>query len=325
MMNILFTSSGRRVALIQHFKRTLQALNLEGKIVTADLNKHAPTVFISDINEQVPRVTDPGYLPLLLEICQKHDIKLLIPLIDTELLLLSENKQLFEDIGVVVLVCSPEANRICRNKNNTAAFFKSIGIDTPEIYQPEDILSNKGTDYPFLIKPFDGSCSIGVEKVRSRSELEFYSSHVNNPILQEFIEGEEYTVDAFVDFNGKVRSVVPRLRLETRAGEVSKGITVKNKLIIDTTKSVAEQLPGALGCLTIQCFLTHEGDLKYIEINPRFGGGFPLSIAAGADFPRWIIEMMLGRDPIIEIDGWQDGTVMLRYDDAIFTTRDKIE
>jgi len=95
MMNILFTSSGRRVALIQHFKRTLQALNLEGKIVTADLNKHAPTVFIGDINEQVPRVTDPGYISLLLEICQKHEIKLLIPLIDTELLLLSENKQLF--------------------------------------------------------------------------------------------------------------------------------------------------------------------------------------------------------------------------------------
>ncbi len=137
--------------------------------------------------------------------------------------------------------------------------------------------------------------------------------------------GEEYTVDAFVDFDGKVRSVVPRLRLETRAGEVSKGMTVKNISIIETTRRVAEQLPGALGCLTIQCFLTPAGDLKYIEINPRFGGGFPLSIAAGADFPRWIIEMMLGRDPVIELDGWQDGTVMLRYDDAVFTTRDRIE
>ena len=186
------------------------------------------------------------------------------------------------------------------------------------------MLSNKQADYPFLIKPFDGSCSIGVEKVESGSELEFYSSHVNNPILQEFIEGEEYTVDVFVDFNGKVRSVVPRLRLETRAGEVSKGVTVKNQLIIETTKKVAEQLPGALGCLTIQCFLTPGGELKYIEINPRFGGGFPLSIEAGADFPRWIIQMMLGMNPDIEIDGWQDGTVMLRYDDAVFTTWDKI-
>ncbi len=263
-------------------------------------------------------------MPLLLDICTKHSIKLLIPLIDTELLLLSENKPLFEKIGVTVLVCSVEANTICRDKNNTTAFFESIGIATPKIYQAEDIIRDGQADYPFLIKPFDGSCSIGVEKINSKSELEFYSSHMKNPILQEFIEGEEYTVDAFVDFDGKVRSVVPRLRLETRAGEVSKGVTVKNQLIIETTKKVAEQLPGALGCLTIQCFLTPANELNYIEINPRFGGGFPLSIAAGADFPRWIIEMMLGKKPEISIDGWQDCTVMLRYDDAVFTTRDRI-
>ena len=128
-----------------------------------------------------------------------------------------------------------------------------------------------------------------------------------------------------VDFNGQVKSVVPRLRLETRAGEVSKGMTVKNQAIISAAKIIAESLPGAVGCLTIQCFLTEDGGLKFIEINPRFGGGFPLTIEAGADFPRWIIEMMQGRDPEIGIDQWQDGIVMLRYDDAVFTTRDRIK
>lgn len=281
-------------------------------------------MFIGDYNESVPRVTDPGYIPTLIEICKLHNIKLLIPLIDTELLLLSEEKELFQEQGVMVLVCSPEANRICRNKINTAEFFRSIGFATPVILQPETILKEKHQDYPYLIKPVDGSCSIGVTKVNSPEELEFFSKYVKNPILQEFIEGEEYTIDVFVDFSGKVRSVVPRLRLEIRAGEVSKGVTVKNKQIIATTKKIAEQLPGALGCLTIQCFLTPDDKIVFIEINPRFGGGFPLSIEAGADFPRWIIEIMLGMDPDIEIDGWQDGTVMLRFDDAIFTTRDKI-
>lgn len=323
-LNILFTSSGRRVSLIRHFKDTLCSLDLDGRIVTADLRKDAPTAFVGHFHELVPRVTDQNYISVLLEICKRHDIKLLIPLIDTELLLLSENEELFEKQGVVVLVCSPEANRICRDKNKTAEFFRSIGINTPVIFELKSVLDNEFSGYPYLIKPFDGSCSIGVTKVNSPEELKFFNKYVNNAILQEFIEGEEYTIDALVDFEGRVRSVVPRLRIETRAGEVSKGMTVKNQVIIAATRKVAEQLPGALGCLTIQCFLTPDGDTVFIEINPRFGGGFPLAIQAGADFPRWIIEIMLGRDPEIAIDDWQDGTVMLRYDDAVFTTQDKI-
>lgn len=322
--NIIFTSSGRRVSLIRHFKDTLNSLSIKGDIITTDLRKHAPTAFISDVHELVPRVTSPEYIPNLLEICRKQNVRLLIPLIDTELLLLSEHKKDFNHIGVTVLVCSPEANRICRNKNTTATFFIENGFGTPEVLVPEDILSSENAEYPYLIKPFDGSCSIGVATVQSREELAFFSKYVKNPIMQEYIAGEEYTVDVFVDFSGKVRSVVPRLRMETRAGEVSKGVTVKDRNIIETTQAVAEALPGALGCLTIQCFKTKNGELKYIEINPRFGGGFPLSIAAGADFPRWIIELMLGRQPEIQRDGWRDGTVMLRYDDAIFTTRDQI-
>lgn len=322
--NILFTSSGRRVALIRHFKETLKNLEVEGKIVCADLQKNAPTLFIADATEQVPRVTDPAYIDILIDICKKHQIKLLIPLIDTELLLLSENREKFEQLGVTVLVCSSEANRICRNKNNTAEFFASINVGAPKVLEPEVVLSGEEGIYPVLIKPFDGSCSIGVAKVYSREELQHYQQHVRNPILQEFIEGDEYTVDVLVDFNGDVRCIVPRKRIETRAGEVSKGMTEKVAKVMAETRKVAEALPGALGCLTIQCFLTSSGEVKFIEINPRFGGGFPLSIAAGADFPKWIIQMMLGESPSIEFDGWKEGTVMLRYDDAVFTTIESI-
>lgn len=322
--DILFTSAGRRVALLQSFKQAFHDLGLAGKIVVTDLKNNAPATFIADAREQVPNVTHPNYVTTLQDICKKYRIKLLIPLIDTELHILSLHKQDFEAIGVTVLVSSYETNEICFDKRNTYNFFKNMGIQTPEILNAEEILADTEARYPFLIKPVDGSCSVGVTKVKNARELEFFKDYIPNAILQEFVVGEEYTLDILVDFQGKVRCVVPRLRLETRAGEISKGVTIKNSALIAAGKKVAEYLPGARGCITAQCFLTPDRQIKFIEINPRFGGGFPLSFQAGANFPRWIIEMMLGIQPNISIDGWQEGVVMLRYDDAIFVNKDMI-
>lgn len=161
-------------------------------------------------------------------------------------------------------------------------------------------------------------------KIRNAEELKFFIRYVPDAIVQEFITGEEYKMDILVDPSGRVRSVVPRLRLETKAGEISKGVTVKNIDIINAGKKVVEALPGAVGCITVQCFLTTGGEIKLIEINPRFGGGIPLSIKAGANFPRWIIEMYRGRDIETITDSWVDGLVMLRYDDEIFTMKEMI-
>jgi carbamoyl-phosphate synthase large subunit len=322
--NILFSSAGRRVALIKQFKKSLNHLGLSGGIVTTDLKKNAPAAFISDVHEYVPKVTDSSYVATLKDICKKHQIKLLVPLIDNELNTLSLHKQDFEAIGTTVLVSSHETNEICFDKRNTYNFFKTAGIQTPEILKSEDILVDPEAKYPFLIKPADGSSSIGVIKIENSRELEFFKDYIPNAIIQEFVVGQEYTLDILVDFQGKVRCVVPRLRVETRAGEISKGITVKNPALIAAGKKVVELLPGAVGCITVQCFLTSHNEIKFIEINPRFGGGFPLSFQAGADFPHWIIEMMLGKEPVITIDGWQDGLAMLRYDDAIFVTKDLI-
>lgn len=322
--NILFTSAGRRVSLIRHFKSVLQDMELKGNIVTTDMQKNAPASFVADIREQVPRVTDPNYIKTLKEVCLKHNIRLLIPLIDTELILLAGHKHEFESQGTTLLVSSPEVNEICFDKRKTYRFFKNIGLETPELFDAQQLLGNPDVPYPVLIKPANGSCSIGVTKIGNDRELNFFKDYITNAIIQEYIEGEEYTLDVLVDFKGRVCSVVPRLRIETRTGEISKGMTIKNQFIIEAGKKVAEALPQALGCITIQCFLTKAGHLKFIEINPRFGGGIPLSIAAGADFPRWIIEMMIGKQHEISIDGWQDGVVMLRYDDAIFVTKKMI-
>lgn len=323
--NILFTSAGRRVSLVRSFRTALDSLGLQGTLVTADLQKNAPAPFVADVRELVPRVTNPAYIPTLLDICRRHSIHLLVPLIDTELHLLAPHRQSFAEIGVTLLVSSEEVNHLTLDKRSTHDFFCNTGIPTPAILDPSAILASVAPSYPYLLKPAQGSSSTGVTKIRNEEELRFFLSYVPNPIVQELIRGKEYTLDILVDFSGKVRCVVPRLRIETRAGEVSKGMTVNNPAIIAAGKKVAEALPGALGCITAQCFLTPEGEIVFIEINPRFGGGFPLACAAGADFPKWIIQMVRKETPEISLDGWQDGLVMLRYDEAIFVTKEMVE
>jgi carbamoyl-phosphate synthase large subunit len=319
MVNILFTSAGRRVSLIKDFRQSILKRGITGSIVVADGKSNAPAIFVADFFELVPRVSDPGYIQSLIDICIKHDIKILVPLIDTELYTLSVNKHQFEEIGVVVIVSSPEVNRICGDKRETSRFFKEIGVETPEIYNFEEILK-KPVPYPLMLKPADGSCSAGITKVDSLEDLKFFEKYISNVIIQEFILGEEYTIDVLVDFDGCVKSVIPRLRIETRAGEISKGRTVKNPALIEAAKRVAEVLPGALGCITIQCFLGADGKVTFIEINPRFGGGYPLSYRAGADFPGWIIDLVRGEEIPSKIDMWEENLTMLRYDDAIFTS-----
>ncbi|MDJ0899335.1 MAG: ATP-grasp domain-containing protein [Xenococcus sp. MO_188.B8] len=317
-VNILFTSAGRRVELLNSFRQSLNNLNLKGKIIVADCNHYIPTAVIADVYEPVSRVSDPNYINRLQEICQRHHIKLLIPLIDTELYKLSLHRQNFAELGVTILVSSPETNEICLDKGKTSSFFQQLGVPTPAILDPETILANHKSQYPCLIKPANGSSSIGVTIINNAKELAFFKDYIDNAIVQELLTGQEYTLDILIDFAGGVRCVVPRLRIETRAGEISKGITVKNWELMTAGKTIAEALPGAIGCINIQCFQLPNNEIIFIEINPRFGGGIPLSIKAGANYPEWILQMLLQQDLSIKIDDWQEGMIMLRHDESIF-------
>jgi carbamoyl-phosphate synthase large subunit len=321
-MNILLTSIGRRVALLKAFRQSMRQSNISGKLVATDLKTTAPAAFLADASELVPRIDDPLYIDSLLDICSRYNIDLLIPLIDTELLLLSKYRQKFTELGVKLLVSSIATNDICFDKNKTSQFFIKSGVKTPKIYQLDEV---EEWHYPLIVKPASGSSSVGVHRVGNRHELEFFSSYVKDAIVQELIVGEEYTIDVLLDLNGKALSIVPRLRMETRAGEVSKGRTTNHPALIAAAKQVAESLPGAVGCITIQCFVRTNGDIYFIEINPRFGGGYPLSYQAGADFPSWIMQLINGERPQIAIDDWEDNLVMLRYDDAIFVKNNEIE
>jgi carbamoyl-phosphate synthase large subunit len=316
--NILFTSSGRRVSLIRKFKDALFKENMNGKIVTTDLKNTAPTSLIGDKHFIVSKVNNPSYITELLEICRQEDIKLLIPLIDSELIVLAKNKQLFEGIGVRVLISSEELIEISCNKVKSYKFFITKNIPTPKVYKNSEIEEGLFR-FPLLIKPLDGSSSKGVTVIRNEKELKFFKEYIPNAMIQEFISGDEYTVDVIVDFEGNIKTIVPRLRIETRAGEVSKGKTVRDIDVIKAVEDLVKVLPGPIGCITIQCFKQRNGEIKFIEINPRFGGGVPLSIQAGANIPLWIIKMCKGEKIIIsEEENWRENIMMLRYDEAIF-------
>jgi carbamoyl-phosphate synthase large subunit len=287
--------------------------------VTADMQSMVACRFVSDAHEIVPSVDDPHYIERLRDICTRHDIRLVVPLIDTELQLLARHRDAFGASGVTLLISSPETVETTFDKRRTHGFFVANGIATPRLY-PAECLDHNDIDFPVMVKPACGSGSVGASKAASARELAQRVESMPDAMVQEFIAGDEYTLDILVDFRGTVRSVVPRKRLAVRAGEVSTGVTVKHDALIAEGRRVAELLSGARGPITLQCFVTGDGDITFIEINPRFGGGFPLSAAAGADFSRWIVEWVLGCDPPIGLDAWQDGLYMLRYDEGLFVT-----
>ena len=322
-VNILFCSAGRRVSLLRHFRKVLEELKLSGRIIAVDAALDAPASQVADEHIQVPRIDDPAYIPALLDICQKQRVRLLISLIDTDLVLLSKHRESFEVAGVKLLLCDMATNEICADKFMTHQFFTDNQISTANVYLDSDAVSEE--DFPLLIKPSKGSAGIGVTRIQDREELHFFRSHIKQPIVQELVEGEEFTLDVYVDFHGAVQCVVPRQRLEVRAGEVSKAVTVKDPQMMEQVKNVVEALPHAIGCITVQCFRQADGQLKFIEINPRFGGGFPLSLHAGADFPKWILQELCGIDSDASMSDWQDDLAMLRYDDEIVVPGNQIK
>jgi carbamoyl-phosphate synthase large subunit len=263
-------------------------------------------------------VNHRNYIKELLSIVKSEKIDLIVPTVDLDLKVLAINKQKFKEIGCTILVSDPGVVDICQDKRNTYQFLIKNKFDTPKLYDPDKILNNKRFNGPYFMKPWDGYAGRGNAVIKNKRELEFYAKHIPNPICQEFIDGIEHTCDVYVDFNMKVRCVVPRKRIEIRSGEVSKAQIVKDTHIMEQTAKLVETLGAGPGVITIQLFLNGNKKIKFIEINPRFGGGAPLSIKAGANFPKWLLQEVLGKRPRFKFNGFKDKLTMLRYDAEVW-------
>ena len=316
-VNVLITSAGRRGALVKCFKNTIKKMErCNGKIVSVDASPLAAALHLSDKHYIVPRISDPNYINILLNICRKEDIKLIIPTIDTELLILSQNKEIFEKKGIRIAISDTKVIEICSNKLKTFQFFKENNIPTVDTFSYYQVDKMKNINYPLFIKPCSGSASINVYRINNRKELDFFIDYIENPVVQEHAEGQEFTLDVLADLEGRVINVVPRERIEIRAGEINKGKTVKEEKLIEYGKIIVKEL-GGIGPITIQCF--KKGDeIKFTEINPRFGGGYPLSFAAGANYPELLLRMVLGEKVVPRLGEFEENLIMLRWEDAVF-------
>ena len=314
-MNILITSAGQRVSLIKAFKKELADVSMSAKVYTTDANPIlAPACHISDKFFKVPSISDANFLKIVLSICKENNISILIPTIDTELLIFSNAKEEFLQSGIKIVISNRGFIEKCRDKRKTNYLFTQYGIDIPEQY-PE-----KNYKFPLFAKPFNGSLSKDLHVIKSIQDLDNFDNSDNNFMLMEYIDSadyDEYTVDAYYDKKSSLICAVPRRRMVVRAGEINKGVTKKNilgKIFLEKLSF----LTGAIGCVTIQLFLHKNLDtVKGIEINPRFGGGYPLSYCAGANYPKFILKEYIFNEKLSYYDEWIENLLMLRYDDEV--------
>ncbi len=311
-MKILFTSAGRRVELMQAFRAASEKTGIELSLYGADMNPYAPALAFCDHKVIVPAIRSEGYLPALRDVCAREGIDALIPTIDTDLLLLARARESFHTTKVII--SDPEKVALCRDKRLTAEYFHSLGLKSPV---PVDDVAAYGGGFPAFIKPRDGSSSVFAYKANSPEELRELAHQVPDYIIQPFIEGTEYTVDIFCGLEGEPIYITPRIRLAVRSGEVLQTRIDQDDRIIEEMRVLAADYRPR-GQITVQLIRQKDTlDDYYIEINPRFGGGAPLSIKAGADSAAALLRILSGEKIPFQYKAAEHGAVYSRFDQSI--------
>jgi carbamoyl-phosphate synthase large subunit len=315
-LNVLITSAGRRVSLVKYFIAEVRGrLGRDARVFTTDLTPEtSPACHASDRAFAVGRFNDPSYVSNLLELCLHHKVKLVVPTLDTELLLLAESRLAFQAEGIEIVISDVSLIRECRNKRLTTELFRKNKCEVPPFIDIER------PTFPMFIKPISGSSSQELSVIRDRGMLSEYLMNTDRFMHMQYLspdEFAEFTVDMYFDRNQILRTAVPRMRLAVRGGEMSKGVTRKGK-VLDYVLNRFSELSGARGCITLQLFCSNDEEQFYgIEINPRFGGGHPLSYLAGANFVGSLIDEYLLHKEVRTTNDWEADLLLLRYDEEM--------
>jgi carbamoyl-phosphate synthase large subunit len=318
-LNFLVSSAGRRGELVQILRETISRLGRVGGVYCIDRSRLSAAGQIADGFDLVPSISDPSFVDEVLRVCAVRKISHLIPTIDTELAVYAENREAFADAGVHVWVSTPEVIQIAQDKRLTNQWLTEQGLPAPHQVDLATALRTPELTYPVIAKPAHGSSSIGLVRIDDPARLGTLDARLDY-VVEQVASGDEFTVDVWVDNDGVCRAAVPRRRLEVRAGEVSKGVTVREESLMALATDVVNALPGARGVLNVQIFSDADsGVQQVIEINARFGGGFPLSWAAGALMPVWGVRAFEGSElSQAELSQWTSGLLMLRYDQGVY-------
>lgn len=317
-MNILICSVGRRVKLVEYFKQELGALG--GQVIAVDCNPTASALYFADQYEIVPRIDNPEYIQVIKSLCHKYEIDGILSLIDPELTLLAEYRDEFKDENVHIIVSDKRVVEICYDKYLTYNFLKEHYIPAVKTYVDivkviGDINEGKLT-FPLMVKPKNGSASLGISKILSIRELELLQNETKEFVIQPFITGEEFGVDCYIDLlSYKPTNIFIKKKIAMRAGETDKSISVKDMELTQMVEKLISVLKP-IGPIDIDCFMTEKG---YIisEVNPRFGGGYLHAHEMGQNFVRNIITNLQGEVVHYNTSDYDEGITMIRYDQLI--------
>ena len=316
-MNVLILSVGTRNKLIQYFKKEFSGI---GNVVVTDMIDLAPAIYEADKFYQVPRISEPEYIDIILDICKKEDISAVFSLIDPELSLLSKNKDRFEKINVKILGSSYELCERAFNKMKMYKWLKenhyncaSSYTDKEEFYRD---LGKGKIHFPVFVKPVLGSASIHIQKVYSKDAIELLFTQDENLMIQEYLDGQEIGADCYIDFiSGKVVSIFTKKKKLMRAGETDKAVSFKDEKLFHLIEKFIQE-SGWRGQIDIDIF--NIKDEYYIsEVNPRFGGGYPHAYECGCNFPKMILNNLQGIENVRTIGEYEEDIYMMKYNEVM--------
>ena len=302
MTTVLFTCAGQRVDIVGAFRRA------GATTVAADANPLAPALYHADRHVLVPRIDDAGYVPALRRIVEEHDVQLIVPLTDLDQTLLARTR---DQLGTLVLL--PDADTVERlgDKYQAHVLFEERGIPSPPTWLPEDVPDEP--PFPLLVKARAGFGSRHIYRAADRAQLDFFLGYTPvDSIVQAALGGEEFSVDVFCDLDARCLNAIPRTMIESKGGESIKGMTIRDETLIEFAGDVAEKL-RLVGPANIQCFREAGGGQFVTDINPRFGGGFPLPLAAGGRYPELALALARGEHPEPRLGDFREGIVMTRF------------
>jgi len=315
-MNVLITAASRRVSLIRLFREAVQPFG--GRIIAVDYETYSPALFFSDQWYQVPLVKDPSYLLRIQDICNKENITLIIPTIDQELSIWAHAQNEFKKKHISVSISATNTIRTLTDKWLTYQALVHEDIPFPHSFLPDkNIIPDH---FPLFIKPRKGRGSIGAFPVRNQKEYLFFTDYIKDPVVQTYLEGKEFTVDALFDHMGKLIRCIPRYRLVIRSGVSDRGKTFINTRLTELIERIGNTF-SFRGAINIQGKIYNDS-ISFFEINPRFSGGIQLSAAAGTSFAKLLVNEEMGVPMTPSLLDYQAGMLMTSYEDSLFIDTD---
>ena len=314
-MNILILSAGTRDKIVQYFKKEV---GTDGKVIATDCSNLAPAVYDADKFYLVPRITAPGYLEQILTICREEKIDGVFSLIDPELSMLAKERERFLEIGATPIISPYDLVETCFDKYKMYQMLCEMQIPTGKCFIDKEAfyqaLADGEISYPVFVKPVRGSASININKVNSKEEIELLFSLYDDLMIQEYMDGQEYGADVYVDMvSGKCTSLFVKKKIKMRAGETDKSVSFKDEKLFAMLRDFVERC-GFCGMIDIDIFQIN-GTYYISEVNPRFGGGYPHAYACGVNMPGQVLANLAGRANEVEIGNYLEYICMMKYNE----------